>query len=67
MKADVDAVHKRICHLLAVIRTPSQAPAFFSIEKAALLEEQRKSQQLVYRLLRFFPEILVYCHYFRQK
>jgi len=47
MKADVDAVHKRICHLLAVIRSPSEPLSFLSIEKAALLEKQRKNQQLV--------------------
>jgi len=50
MKADVDAVHKRICHLLAVIRSPTELPAFLSIEKAAALVEQRKSQQLVYTI-----------------
>ena len=47
MKVDVDAVHKRICHLLAVIRTTTEPPPFLSIEKGALLEEQRKSQLLV--------------------
>ena len=47
MKADVDGVHKRICHLLGVLRTPSQTPAFLGIDKAAALEEQRKNQQLV--------------------
>jgi len=47
MKVDVDAVHRRICHLLAVIRSPSHVPAFLSIEKAATLAKQRKNQQLV--------------------
>jgi len=47
MKTDVDAVHKRICQLLAVVRTPSQAPAFVSVMKAAELEEQRRNERLV--------------------
>ena len=47
MKVDVDAVHKRICHFLAVIRTPSEAPAFVNIEEAAVLEEDRKNEELV--------------------
>ena len=48
MKADVDGVHKRICQFLAIIRTPMQAPPFVNIEKAAHLEQDRKSRQLVF-------------------
>jgi len=47
MKVDVDAVHKRICHLLAIIRTESEAPPFVSIQQADVLDKERKNQQLV--------------------
>ena len=47
MKVDVDAVHKRICHLLAVIRTPGETPAFTNIAKAAQVDKERRNQQLV--------------------
>jgi len=47
MKVDVDAVHRRICHLLAVIRTPSEAPPFSNIAQAALIDQERRNQQLV--------------------
>ena len=55
MKVDVDAVHRRICHLLAVIRSPSHAPAFLSIEKAAAIAKERTNQQLVQ------TQFAVYC------
>jgi len=47
MKVDVDAVHKRICHFLAIIRTSSEEPAFTSIEEGAMFDQERKNQQLV--------------------
>ena len=47
MKVDVDAVHKRICHFLAIIRTSSDVPAFTSIEEGAMFDQERKNQQLV--------------------
>jgi len=53
MKVDVEAVHTRICHLLAVIRTPAALPAFVSIEKGAKQEEQRKGSLLVSPYLSF--------------